>query len=99
MPFHPAGAYKQLRVSLVPARVKANNLSLLGQQAKAFFDELHAKGVDNKRFSDYRAGYYTAVARALKDNGRVQEAKNYVGMVLKGRPDFAEAKALQAELK
>jgi len=98
-PFEPTAAYQQLRNSLVPARIKANNLSLLGQQAKGFFDALRAKGVDRQRFSDYRAGYYTAVARALKENGRIQEAKNYVGMVLKGRPDFQEAVKLQAELK
>lgn len=98
-PMNPSAAYHQLKTSLVPARIKANNLSLLGQQAKSFFDALRAKGVDKMHFSDYRAGYYTAVARALKENGKPQEAKNYVGMVLKGRPDFQEAIQLQSEMK
>jgi hypothetical protein len=98
-PINPAAAYQQLKTSLVPTRVKANNLSLLGQQAKNFFEALRAKGVSHQIFSDYRAGYYTAVARALNENGRAQEAKNYVGMVLKGRPDFKEALQLQAEMK
>jgi|GEM_PF-1199493 hypothetical protein len=98
-PLDAASAYEQLRNEIVPSRIKSGNLTLLGQQAKAYFAALTAKGVPKATLGEYRAGYYTAVASNLRDIGRVNEAKYYLNMVLKSRPDYPEALKLQAELQ
>ena len=97
--FELNSAFAKLKTEIVPTRVKENDIVKLGQQATAFFNQAQKMGVHGPDYSDLRAGYYTAVARAFKDSGKMAEAKNYLNMVLKGHPRFKEALDLKAEMK
>jgi hypothetical protein len=95
-PFSAPAAYAKLRGELIPRRVKSNQLTPLGQEAKAFFDQLNATGIRGTGFSDYRAGYLTAVASELYGMGDRARGAYYLDLVLKYRPDFQEALDLKA---
>ncbi len=97
-PMVPSAAYAKLRDVLVPTRVKGGQMPLLGQQAKSFFAEMTRLGVNKQEFSDYRAGYYTAVAKTLHELDQDDQALYYLDLVLKNRPDYQEALDFKAVL-
>ena len=97
--FELNAAFVKLKGEVIPARVKENDIVKLGQQATAFFNQAQKLGVHGPDYSDLRAGYYVAVARAFKDAGNSAQAKVYLNMVLKGHPHFKEALDLKAEMK
>jgi hypothetical protein len=97
-PMVPSAAYAKLRDELVPNRVKNAQMPLLGQQAKSFFAEMTRLGVNKQEVSDYRAGYYTAVAKTLHELDQDDQAAYYLDLVLKSRPDYQEALDFKAVL-
>ncbi len=96
--FEKDAAFKVLKEERVPKYVKAKDLTTLGQEGQCFFNELQKTKITRPEFLDYRAGYYTAVARELSLNNQPKEAAFYLGMILRDRPGFQEAVDLKAKL-
>ncbi len=97
-PFSAPDAYAKLTEDLIPRRVKGNQLTPLGQEAKAFFDQLHAAGIGGDEYSDYRAGYLTVVATQLYGLGDKERGAYYLDLVLKYRPQYQPAIDLKAKV-
>lgn len=96
--FSAPDAYAKLTGDLIPRRVKSGQLTPLGQEAKAFFEQLHAAGIKGTEFSDYRAGYLTGVATELYGVGDKTRGAYYLDLVLKYRPDFPKALELKTKV-
>lgn len=97
-PLDAAAASAKLNTELVPDLLKKGQIVVLGQKARAFFDELQKQKVPNKDINDLRSGYYAAVASTLLDMGNKKDASYYLKTALSFQADNADALAVKARL-
>jgi len=98
-PLDAQASLTKLKTELVPARIQANKIVQLGQEATAFFNEVHKTGIAKKDFASMRATYYAAVAQAILDKGDKKGAAFYVKTAMSFQADNPDALAVQAKLK
>ncbi len=98
-PLDPQTAMTKLNTELVPNLIKKDQVAVLGQKAKAFFNELQKEKVPGKDINGMRASYYAAVASTFSDQGSGKEAKFYLKTALSFQSDNPDALALKEKLK
>jgi len=97
-PFSAPTAFAKLKNELVPSRVNENKLDVLNAEVKPFFAKLTETGVKGKEYSDYGAGYFTALAVEFNKKGDAARTQACLDKALKFSPDFKEALELKAKL-
>ena len=98
-PMDSAAASAKLNTELVPDLLKKGQIVVLGQKARAFFDELQKQKTATKDINALRSSYYAAVASTLLDMGNKKDASYYLKTALSFQADNADALAVKAKLQ
>jgi hypothetical protein len=98
-PMDAQAALLKLKTEIVPDRIRNNKIIQLGQDAGAFFQEIHKSGIGGKEFASMRATYYAAVAQALLEKGAKKDAAFYLKTALSFQGDNPDALAIKEKLK
>ena len=98
-PLDPQASSAKLNTELVPALLKKGQIAVLGQKAKAFFNELQKQKTSAKDINSLRSGYYAAVASTLLDMGNKKDAAFYVKTALNFQSDNPDALAVKEKIK
>ena len=97
-PLDAAAASAKLNTELVPNLLKRGQIVVLGQKARALFEELQKQKVPTKDINGLRSSYYAAVASTLLDMGNKKDASYYLKTALSFQADNPDALALKAKL-
>ncbi len=98
-PINPEKSFKKLKNQMVSDHIKRLRITLLGQKAESFFDEMRKREYKTSTIARMRASYYTAVASALQKKGLTNKADFYLKMALEIQPKNKEALALMEKTK
>ncbi len=98
-PLDAKASLGQLKTEIVPNRIKNQQIVQLGQDAKAFFNELQKQGITGKEITAMRSVYYSAVASVLFEEGNSKDAAYYLKISLSYKPDNPDALALKDKIK
>ena len=98
-PLDAQASLVKLKTEIVPARIQDNKIAQLGQEASAFFQEVHKSGIVGKDFASMRATYYAAVAQALLDKGSKKDATFYLKTAFTFQSDNPDALAVKEKMK
>ena len=98
-PLDLSAASTKLNTELVPDLLKKGQIVVLGQKARAFFEELQKEGKKNSEINPLRASYYAAVSDTLLGMGQKKDAAYYLKTALSFQADNADALAVKAKLQ
>ncbi len=98
-PLDAKASLTQLKTELVPDRIKNKQIAQLGQDAKAFFNELQKQGIPAKEITSMRSVYYSSVAGVLFQEGNAKDAEYYLKIALSYNPENPAAVALKEKIQ